>query len=82
MYIYPPESYNNTLLYSLYNTFHSLQPQNNSTDDISQLFPFDTYNFFNNFIQYKDDNYILLFFELILFENVFATLCMKFSIME
>jgi hypothetical protein len=55
MYIYPPEAYNNTFLHFLYNAYHSQIPQNKSMDDLSQLFPYDSYNFFNNFI-YKDDN--------------------------
>jgi hypothetical protein len=50
-------------------------------DDLSQLFPYDAYNFLNNFI-YKDDNYVIFLFELIFFENVFAILCMKISILE
>ena len=50
-------------------------------DDISQFFPFDSYNFINSAI-YKYDNYVKFYFELIFFENTFAALCMKISIME
>ena len=81
IYIYPPEAYNTTLLYSLYKSYLSLQSQSNSMN-ISQQFPLHTYNYFNNLIQNRDDNYIIFYFELIFFENAFATLCMKISIME
>ena len=81
IYIYPPEAYNSTLLYSLYKSYLSLQSQSNSMN-ISQQFPLHTYNYFNNRIQNKDDNYIIFYFELIFFENAFATLCMKISIKE
>ena len=81
MYIYPPEAYNGTLLYIFYNVYQTLQPQNNS-NDISQQFPLHSYNYFNSQIQIKDDNYIIPYFEQILFENVYAALCMKISIIE
>jgi len=81
MYIYPPEAYNGTFLYNLYSTFQPQQSKNNSNDSSLQ-FPLHVYNFFNNKIKNRDDNYILLFFESILFENVFSTLCMKIPIME
>ena len=81
IFIYPPEAYNSTLLYSLYKSYQSQHSKSNSMN-ISQEFPLHTYNFFNNQIKNKDDNYIFLFFELLFFENVFAALCMKISIME
>jgi len=81
MYIYPPESYNGTLLYYLYRAYQAQQSQIDSTD-VFQQFPLNSYIFFNDRIYNGDYNYILFYFELIYFENVFAILCMKFSIME
>jgi len=81
IYIYPPEAYNNTHLYSLYKSYQSLQSQNNSMD-VSQQFPLHSYNYFNSLIENKDDNYIIFYFELLFLENAFATLCMKISIKE
>jgi len=78
MYIYPPEAYNSTLLYYFYITH---QPQTNTTD-ITQKFPLNSYIFFYNRINNRDYNYILFYFELILFENVYVTLCMKISLEE
>ncbi len=50
-------------------------------DNISLLFPYDSYNFFNSKI-YQNDNNVLFLFELIYFENAFAILGLKISIKE
>ena len=82
IYIYPPEAYNGTLLYTLYNIYQSMNSQNYSTDSIYEKFPLNTYYFFNTHIPSPNDNYILLYFESIVYENVYATLCMKITIKE
>jgi len=82
IYIYPPEAYNNTFLYIYYYNHYSQHPQNKSMDDISQFFPYDSYNFIFRDYYNSNDNYVKFYFELIYFENTFAALCMKISIME
>ena len=81
IYIYPPEAYNGTLLYNLYCANQPQQSQNNSMN-ITQKFPLHVYNFFNSRIYNRDDNYILFYFELIYYQNVFAALCLKMTVME
>ena len=81
LYIYPPEAYNGTLLYYLYSAFQPQQSKNNSIN-IAQQFPLHVYIFFNNRIYNKDDNYILFYFELIYYQNVFAALCLKMTVIE
>ena len=81
MYIYPPDSYNNTFLYNFQKIY--APPKSNCIYDsvnISQQFPLCIYDFLNNKI--KNDNYITLIFESIFYEYIFASMCLKIKISQ
>ena len=83
LYIYPPDSYNNTFLYN-FQTVYS-PPLSNcmyNSSNISQKFPLCIYDFLNNKIKSKDDNYITLIFESIFYEYIFAAMCLKIKISQ
>ena len=78
MYIYPPDSYNNTLLYNFQNMY--LPPESNcfyDSSNTSQQFPFCIYDFLNDQIKNKNDNYFSFIFESVFYEYIFAAGCLK-----
>jgi len=83
LYIYPPDSYNNTLLYNFQNIYrYPVSNCNYNSLNRTQQFPFCIYDYLNNLIKNKDDNYISLIFESIFYEYIFAALCLKIPIFQ
>ena len=83
LYIYPPDSYNITFLYNFQNLYQP--PKSNcfyNSLNRTQQFPFCIYDYLNNNIKNKDDNYISLIFESIFYEYIFAALCLKIPISQ
>ena len=83
MYIYPPDSYNNTFLYNFPKIY--IPPESNciyDSSNITQQFPLCVYDFLNKQMKNRDGNYITLIFESVFYEYIFAAMCLKIKIFQ
>ena len=83
IYVYPPKAYNHTNLYE----FDIIYPPpyskcNYSSNNISHQFPLCAYNFFKEKVMDKEDNYISVVYERIIYEKAFAAICLKLCFAE
>ena len=83
IYVYPPKAYNHTNLYEFDIVYPPPYSQcNYSSTNISHQFPLCAYNFFKEKVMDKEDNYISVVYERIIYEKAYAAICLKLCFAE
>ena len=83
IYIYPPEDYTHINLYNFKNIYR--YPYSDclySSNNTNQQFPLCVYNYITNKLILDEDNHLTIVYELIMFDKIFAALCIKIPLIN